>query len=311
MSNLVWIKGGRIINIIDKPIHPEEEIEKLLYNTKGILQDVILIQKRIKSGTGEEIPDLIGIDKENNVIIIELKDEPATADIIPQVLKYAFWVENNPDSIKALWLEKKDRPEDFTPEWDKLNVKIRIIAPAFKPEVIRLINKINYDVELTEIKRFIEGEDTFVLFNTIETIEEKPKKTARGTGTYDRQFYEEEGYNRQGIEIFFRKVGEIENLIKEKGWNLTVNYNKGYVSFKYGFPIVFGVTFITSKTVCIFFKIPKKLAEDIQKNKKIELFRYEDQWKEARYKIDSVDFNVKKLLPLFEAAYDYIVGNKK
>ncbi|MCX6818523.1 MAG: hypothetical protein NT129_00805 [Candidatus Aenigmarchaeota archaeon] len=310
MSNLVWIKNGKIINIIDKPIHPEEEIEKLLYNTKGILQDVILINKKIKSSTGKEIPDLIGIDKENNVIIIELKDEPVTADIMIQVMKYAFWVENNPDSIKALWLEKKDRPEDFTPEWDKLNVKIRIIAPAFKPEFIRLINKIGYDFELTEIKRFIEGEDTFVLFNTIETIEEKPKKTARGTGTYDRQFYEGEGYNRQGIDIFFRKVEEIENLVKEKAWDLTVNYNKGYVSFKYGFPIVFGVTFITSKTVCIFFKITKKLAVDIQKNKKIEIFRYEGQWKEARYKIDSVDFSVKKLLPLFEAAYDYIVGNK-
>lgn len=311
MSNLVWIKDGKIINIVDKPIHPEEEIEKLLYNTKGILQDIILIGRQIKSGSGEDRIDLIGMDKEKNVIIFELKDEPATSDVIPQVLNYAIWVENNPDSIKALWLESKNRPDDFTPEWDNLSIKIRIIAPQFKPEVIKQINKINCDVELTEIKRFIEGEDTFILFNTLEIIEEKRKKTARGAGVNDRHYYEEEGYNRQSIEIFFRKVEEIKNLVKDKGWNLTVNYNKGYVSFKYGFPIVFGVTFITSKTVCIFFKIPKKMAEDIQKNNKIEIFRYEDQWKEARYKVDSVDFNVRKLMSLFEVSYDYIVGNKK
>ena len=42
MSNLVWIKDGKTINIIDKPIYPEEEIEKSFYNTKGILQDEIV-----------------------------------------------------------------------------------------------------------------------------------------------------------------------------------------------------------------------------------------------------------------------------
>jgi len=108
MTNLVWIKGGEILNdMVDEPIHPESEIEKLVYNTKGILQDIILIQKRVKSNTGDEIPDLIGMDRENNVIIIELKDEPATSAIIPQVLKYAFWVENNPDSIKSTVARKK------------------------------------------------------------------------------------------------------------------------------------------------------------------------------------------------------------
>jgi len=310
MSNLIWIKGERLLNMIDKPIHPEEEIEKLLYNTEGILQDIILIQKRVRSGSGGEIPDLIGVDRENNIIIIELKDEPATADIIPQVLKYALWVESNPDSIRALWLEKKDRPEDFTPEWDNLSVKIKIIAPAFKPEVIRLINKINYDVELTEIKRFIEGDDTFVLFNTLETSEEKPKKIARGVGIYDNEhFYEEEGYNRQSIKVFFRKVEEIKNLVQEKGWNLTLKHNKGYVSFKYGFPMVFGVTFGTTKRVVIFFKMSKRIFEGISNNKKMGV-DYDERWKEAGYIVDSPDFDVKKLMPLFEASYEYIVGGK-
>lgn len=313
MSNLVWIKDKKVLSdIVDEPIHPESEIEKLLYNTKGILQDIILIQKRIKSSTGEEIPDLIGVDKENNIIIIELKDEPATSSIIPQVLKYAFWVENNPDSIKALWLEKKEQfPEEFRPEWDNLNVKIRVIAPAFKPEFIRLINKVNYDIELTTIKKFNYENDEFVLFDTLEIEEEKPKKPARGSPIYDRTYYEGEGYDPLAIEIFFSKVNEIEKVIKEKGWNLNLNYNKGYVSFKYGYPNIFGISFMSFKTVAIFFKLTEKKAKEIQENNGIEIYSYSKQWKEARYKLNSVDFDIYKLMPLFEAAYKYIVGNQK
>ena len=311
MANLVWIDGGEIKDdMVDEPIHPESEIEKLVYNTKGILQDIILIQKRVRSNSGEEIPDLIGIDRENNVIIIELKDEPATSAIIPQVLKYAFWVENNPDSIRALWLEKKDRPEDFKPEWDDLNVKIRIIAPAFKPEVIRLINKINYDIKLTELKRFNHGNDSFVLFDTLE-IPDEIKKPVTWADSYDKAYYEREGYDPLAIEIFFGNIEKIEMLSKKNGWNLNLNYNKGYVSFKHGFPNLFGISFMSLKNVCVFFKIRRKQAEDIEKNYNIKMFGYNDYWKEARYKIDSVDFDICDLMPLFEAAHKNIVGNKK
>jgi hypothetical protein len=312
MTNLVWIEDGEIlIDMVDEQIHPESEIEKLLYNTKGILQDTILISKRIKSNTRDEIPDLIGMDKENNIIIIELKDEPATSAIIPQVLKYAFWVENNPDSIKALWLEKEDRPEDFMPEWDKLNIKIRIIAPEFRPEVIRLIYKINYVVELTELKRFNYENDSFVLFDTLEIPDDERKKTATGTDTYDKAYYEKEGYDPFAIETFFKKIEEVENLIKKKEWNLNLNYNKGYVSFKHGFPNLFGIYFMNLKTICIFFKIRKKQAEDIEINKNIKMYSYVDYWKEARYRIDSADFDINDLMPLFEAAYKNIVGRRR
>jgi len=308
----MWIRGGDVINdMVDEPIHPESEIEKLVYNTKGILQDIILIQKRVKSNTGDEIPDLIGIDRENNIIIIELKDEPATSSIIPQVLKYAFWVENNPDSIRALWLEKKDRPEDFMPEWDNLDVKIKIIAPGFKPEVTRLINKINYDIELTELKKFNHGNDSFVLFDTLEIEPLKDHKIARGADTYDESYYGKEGYDSKAIDIFFRKVGEVKELSKKKGWNLNLNYNKGYVSFKHGFPNLFGISFMSSKNVAIFFKIRRKQAEDIEKNNNIKIYSYNDYWKEARYKIDSADFDIYELMPLFEAAYKNIIGNHK
>ncbi len=60
------------------------------------------------------------------------------------------------------------RPEDIDIAWGNLTVRIVIIAPNLPPRVLRLANKINYPVDLLEIKRFsIEG-DEFILINQLE-----------------------------------------------------------------------------------------------------------------------------------------------
>ena len=38
------------------------------------------------------------------------------------------------------------------------------------------------------------------------------------------------------------------------------------------------------------------------------LFRYQEEWKQALYKVDGLDFEVRKLMLVFEAAYENIVG---
>jgi len=47
-----------------------------------------------------------------------MKNVTVDASIIPQVLQYAFWAETNPDSIKSLWLECENKPDDLTISWD-------------------------------------------------------------------------------------------------------------------------------------------------------------------------------------------------
>jgi hypothetical protein len=42
----------------------------------------------------------------------------------------------------------------------------------------------------------------------------------------------------------------------ENDWKLEGKMNQGYYTFEYGFFGVFAVNFITSKTVCISFKVP-------------------------------------------------------
>ena len=62
-----------------------------------------------------------------------------------------------------------------------------------------------------------------------------------------------------------------------------------------------------SKSFAIFFKVPKEIADQYAPSG-WEPHRYEDEWKQVLYKVDSVDAPLDALVPLFEAAYTGIVG---
>lgn len=310
MANLIIIdksKGAKNLN--EQEVHPEESIEKLIFETENILPDLFLLKRQLQTYSRNERIDLVGIDNENNILVIEIKDEMVNESVIPQVMKYAMWVETHPDAIKSIWLEQKNKPEDFTFDWEKeFSIKIMIIAPSFKPSVQKLINRITYPVELIEFKKFNEGQNDYIFLNKVLVEEEEPAKPVSTIREYDEKYYNKH-YNPKSAEEFWKLANKIENYIKHKGWNLTRSNNKGYVSFKYGFPIVFGITFIGSKSFCLFFKIPK-VVSDKTKVEGYKPYRYEDQWKQVLYKVDSSNIDLKKFDPLFEAAYKNIVGGK-
>ena len=107
MANLIIIrKRKEAINLNEQDLHPEESIERLIFE-KNLLPDVFLLKQQLRTYTGQERIDLVGIDNENNIAVIEIKDEIADESVIPQVIRYAVWVETHPDAIKSIWLEQK------------------------------------------------------------------------------------------------------------------------------------------------------------------------------------------------------------
>ena len=70
-----------------------------------------------------------------------------------------FWAQKNPDSIKNLWLEAPRPAEDIEVNWDNYGVRIIIIAPSIERSTLELVNTINYQVDLIEIKRWVEGQN--------------------------------------------------------------------------------------------------------------------------------------------------------
>jgi len=305
MANLYWKKDKKILAATETPFKTEEELERYLLDTRGILSDIYILNRQVRARaiSGIEIPDMIGVDSEGTIVIIENKNVPVDEKIISQVLNYALWAEANPDSIKNLWLEADQ--EGVEPEWDNLQIRIIIVAPEIKQHLAKFISKIGYQIDLLEIKKFNIGKDEFIILNKIEASI-STVKPVHGKRIYDFSFYAKE-HNKESVKKFEQVIDHTEDFIKKNKWELEKKFNRGYVGFKYGFPLVFGIQWLGSKSFGFFFKMPKSKMKKIVV-RGLEFRGYVDRWSQVEYKIDSPNFDINKLKPLFLASYKYIRG---
>ncbi len=305
MANLFWKKDGITKSLLSTPFKTEEEFEKEIFNTREILEDIFLIKRQIRGGNKSGIPDIVGIDNDGNICIIEMKNVTVDASIIPQVLQYAFWAETNPDSIKSLWLECDNKPDDIAISWDSFQVRIIVIAPSILRSTLDIVDKINYPVDLIEVKRWVEEKNSLYLVNKLETDPKVSRiKPTSGMEEYNEEFYKKE-YNKNSAIEFIKYAKEVEKFIVKKGWSLEIKFNKHYCGFKAGFFNAFGIKWIGTKTFALFFK----LSEDEAKNVKIQMTKYESQWKEAVYYIEPGKTKITDYEPLFDLAYKKLTGN--
>lgn len=304
MPNLYWKTRTGTRKLVDRPFPVEEVFEKTIFETADLLEDVFPLKRQVRGGGKSGIPDIIGVDPDGNVCIVEVKNVAVGPEIIPQVLQYAVWAETNPDSIKSLWLECKDRPEDITITWDSMQVRIIVVAPQIRRATLMVADKINYQVDLVEINRWIDGEDELYFVNRLEPeAKSKPARPVSGTEIYDEKFYRET-YSPKTAELFFRIADEMQALVEKNNWNVERKFNKHYCGFKAGAFNAFGLKWISAKTLSLFFKLSE--AEALATG--IAITRYEKGWKEAYLYVDPDKIVVAKLEPLFRAAYEKLLG---
>ena len=304
MANLFWKTKERTKSLLSTPFKTEDEFERLIFKTPEILEDIFLLKRQIRGGSKNGIPDIVGLDNDGNICIIEMKNVTVDASIIPQVLQYAFWAETNPDSIKSLWLESSDKPDDLTISWDNFKVRIIVIAPKILASTLDIVDKINYQVDLIEVNRWIEGDNHLLFVNKLEKEEKKSKfKPVTGLENYDEEFYKKE-YNKDSARQFIKYVHEVESIISSRNWNLETKFNKHYCGFKAGFFNAFGIKWVGTKTFAFFFKLTLKEAEDTG----LQTTKYESLWKEAIYYIDPKKTKTEDFIPLFEKAYKKLTG---
>ena len=305
MANLFWKTDGETKSLLSTPFKTEEEFEKEIFNTQEILEDIFLIKRQIRGGNKTGIPDIVGIDNDGNICIIEMKNVAVDASIIPQVLQYAFWAETNPDSIKTLWLECENKPDDLSISWDSFQVRIIVIAPSIFRSTLDIVDKINYPVDLIEVKRWVEGQNSMFLVNKLETERKSIRsKPTTGLQVYDEEFYKKE-FNKQSAIEFIKYAKEVERFIAAKDWNLELKFNKHYCGFKAGFFNAFGIQWVGSKTFAFFFKLSEEEAKQVN----IQMTKYEGQWKQAVYYIEPEKTKIKDYERLFEMAYRKLTGN--
>jgi hypothetical protein len=304
MENLLWKIKNKTKTLSPTPFSTEEEFEKLVFETPEILEDIFLLKRQIRGSNKPGIPDIIGVDNDGNICIIEMKNVTVNSSIIPQVLEYAFWAERNPDSIKSLWLECDNKPEDLSISWDEFEVRILVIAPTILQSTLDLVDKINYSVDLIEVKRWVDEENQLLLVNKLEPEKDyKKAKPISGLEIYDEEFYKKER-NPNSVKEFMKYTRDLDKIIKNNNWQLEIKYNKHYCGYKTGFFNAFGIKWVGSKSFAFFVKIKEEEANKF----KIPMTKYESHWKEAVYYIDPGKTNIQDYIPILEFAYKKITG---
>ena len=303
MANLFWKARQKTERLLDTPFKTEEEFERLVFSPPEILEDIFLLKRQIRGGGKQGIPDIVGVDNDGNICIIELKNVTVDAEIIPQVLQYAFWAETNPDSIKSLWLEAESKPEDVSVSWVDFEVRIIVIAPTILRSTLDIVTKINYPVDLIEVKRWTQGDNMLLLVNRLEGELKRTARPVTGLDKYDADFYMGQ-YNKNSAAEFIKFVSALEELVRQRGWDLEAKFNKHYCGFKAGFFNAFGVQWIGSKTFAVFVKLPEAEAKALHP----KMTRYQSQWKQAVYFVDPGKTKVGDFESLLEKAYQNLTG---
>lgn len=233
MQNLYWKSSkGKTLNLVDTPFKTEAELEKYLFDNRALLHDIFILNRQIRTGSRQGIPDMLGVDRHGRICLIELKNDVASEDVLPQVLRYAGWAENNPDSIEKLWLQCEGRPEDIEINWDKLEIRIIIIAPGYRPEGLTGMSQTKCSVELIKVNRFtFEGEE-FVLLEKLEGLCPKRPGSTKAMPNYNFAFYEKE-HGKEATTAWFGVAAEVERIAERHAWQIQKACRKHFVGFQY------------------------------------------------------------------------------
>ena len=86
--------------------------------------------------------------------------------------------------------------------WDNIQVRVLVIAPEILLSTLNIVDKINYAVDLIEIKRWVDGDNVLLLVTKLEPeVKPRPKPVA-GLSTYDENFYIQR-YNSNSAREFY------------------------------------------------------------------------------------------------------------
>lgn len=306
MLNLYWKSGDQTRSLVEKPFESEADLEKYVFDNQDLLGgDIYVIHRQIRTGSKQGIPDMIGVDQNKRVCIIELKNIEAQEDILPQALGYGIWAEMNPDSIKAIWLESKQKPEDIEIDWDNMDIRLILIAPSFKTTVRRMAGKIGYPMDLVQLRRYGFEDNEFML---VEVIEEKPGPRPGVTKVMaDWDYYESE-HGNEATAQFRKAVEALDAFVKAQGWDMQYNLNKYYTGFKLGNKVVFSVNWGGTYSWKLSLKLPE-LAADGFKGEHWEFQRYDSSFRQAILRpLKPESPQIGELSPLLVQAYKYVSG---
>ena len=194
-------------------------------------------------GTIREI-DILAFDTESfTPVIIELKKGEANEEVLLQVLRYASWARNNPDSIKYLLITKGGmKAKDIEESKDKLSdVRIIIVAEKFKNTLLSLSQYIStFQIDFVRYKRFVrktpDGSEEY--FIDIEYVTPPEEVYAGVSVSAPIKLEDYKKWIREDlVDLITGIYEEIVKIINEEGFDIRPRLYKWRIPFQVKGPI--------------------------------------------------------------------------
>lgn len=173
----IWRMGETPQKIAFTSIDSESRLEETLCKDISILSPgLMLIGQQIPTAYGTVI-DMLAMDKEGNLIVIELKKNKTPREVTAQALDYASWVQNlSYADIATIFADKNSGKALETAFAEKFNInppekvnerhKLIVVASELDPTTERIINYLctNYGVPINAVffKYFKDGTSEFL-----------------------------------------------------------------------------------------------------------------------------------------------------
>ena len=180
------IKDGKLEKFKKISVDKEKKIEDFIETHSNVLgEDIFVIGRQVSTPVG--IPDIVGVDKNGNLVIAELKKGLPARKIVAQILDYAVWGEDlRYDDLNKIAKEnhlvgfpdlykKFEKMHGNIPDPFNQYQRLYIISEEFDSktvEICRYLKRNGIDISCIEINFHKSGEHEIVDINLIVGSEE-------------------------------------------------------------------------------------------------------------------------------------------
>jgi len=180
------IKDGKLEKFEKISVDKEKKIEDFIETHTNVLgEDIFVIGRQVSTPVG--IPDIVGVDKNGNLVIAELKKGLPARKIVAQILDYAVWGEDlRYDDLNKIAKEKHlvgfpdlykkfEKMHGNIPDPFNQYQRLYIISEEFDlktVEICRYLKRNGIDISCIEINFHKSGEHEIVDINLIVGSEE-------------------------------------------------------------------------------------------------------------------------------------------
>lgn len=309
MVDLYQVSNGKVDAVKEYPFTSEiEDMKKFVKDNERLLGDIKIFADEATPPSKTIRSDLLAVDKDGNIVILELKNTKVSTEAISQVLEYrTYWLKAI-DTVKNFWSKYANERKDDAlsePEWTSFNPKIRIVASAIDEDLLEVAATNHLDIDFIEIRRYKKGQDVFVTVDTKDPGDFDFKPTpGRKNENYDWTYYEKQ-FGAKWVDLARYYLNSLEQLMRERSWNLNIRYNKYYIAFKYNSRSPFALERSHVDKLSIVAGSLKESDEEPPSIDGLE-WSWDKNWSHWYLELVDKDLDVHKISATLQKAYDKV-----